>query len=78
MADNLKYIPNDDKQNYHIIILKLLVEKFVHRKFESNKSDLIEVPKVFFKKTSERLRTCNFQFIVLSLLCTYPWKKIKI
>ena len=30
MEDILMYIPNDNKQNYTIVISKLLVEKFRH------------------------------------------------
>ena len=46
MADKLMYIPNDDRQNYLMCRLKVVVETFEHSTKLANKSKFTKVPKV--------------------------------
>ena len=43
----MMYIPNDDKQKYTLLKIKLLVELFWHCYLEPAFNDLKKVPKVF-------------------------------
>ena len=59
MADNLRYISNDDTQNYSFYRLQSVVETKEHSTYWTNQSKFTKVPKVV-EPTNKKTLLLNF------------------
>ena len=55
MPDKLKYIPNNDTQNYHFCTLQLVIVTFEHSTKKNNQSNSINVSKIVKPTDNKKL-----------------------